>query len=39
MIKSMTGFGIAEAQNDNITVEVEIKTLNSKFFRLILEAS
>jgi uncharacterized protein (TIGR00255 family) len=34
MIKSMTGFGIAEAQNDNISVEVEIKTLNSKFLDL-----
>jgi uncharacterized protein (TIGR00255 family) len=37
MIKSMTGFGIAEAQNDNITVEVEIKTLNSKFLDLSLK--
>ncbi|HET8859893.1 YicC/YloC family endoribonuclease [Marivirga sp.] len=37
MIKSMTGFGIAEAQNDNITIEVEIKTLNSKFLDLSLK--
>ncbi|RUA33943.1 MAG: YicC family protein [Bacteroidetes bacterium] len=37
MIKSMTGFGNAEAQNDNISVEVEIKTLNSKFLDLSLK--
>jgi len=37
MIKSMTGFGIAEAQNDTISVEVEIKTLNSKFLDLSLK--
>ena len=37
MIKSMTGFGIAEAQNDTIAVEVEIKTLNSKFLDLSLK--
>jgi uncharacterized protein (TIGR00255 family) len=37
MIKSMTGFGIAEAQNDNISIEVEIKTLNSKFLDLSLK--
>jgi uncharacterized protein (TIGR00255 family) len=37
MIKSMTGFGIAEAQNDSITIEVEIKTLNSKFLDLSLK--
>lgn len=37
MIKSMTGFGNAEAQNNNITVEVEIKTLNSKFLDLSLK--
>ncbi|SMG24962.1 TIGR00255 family protein [Marivirga sericea] len=33
----MTGFGIAEAQNDNISVEVEVKTLNSKFLDLSLK--
>lgn len=33
----MTGFGIAEAQNDSITIEVEIKTLNSKFLDLSLK--
>lgn len=37
MIKSMTGFGQAEAQNGNIAVEVEIKTLNSKFLDLALK--
>lgn len=30
MLKSMTGFGRAEYKNDNITLEVEIKSLNSK---------
>jgi uncharacterized protein (TIGR00255 family) len=30
----MTGFGHAEAQNENISIEVEIKTLNSKFLDL-----
>lgn len=33
----MTGFGAAEAQNDNYTVEVEVKTLNSKFLDLSLK--
>ncbi|WP_340153901.1 YicC/YloC family endoribonuclease [uncultured Marivirga sp.] len=37
MIKSMTGFGHAEAQNENISIEVEIKTLNSKFLDLSLK--
>jgi uncharacterized protein (TIGR00255 family) len=37
MIKSMTGFGHAEAQSENIAVEVEIKTLNSKFLDLSLK--
>jgi uncharacterized protein (TIGR00255 family) len=31
MIKSMTGFGRAEVDNDRLKVVVEIKTLNSKF--------
>jgi uncharacterized protein (TIGR00255 family) len=30
MIKSMTGFGAAKANNDSLAVTVEIRTLNSK---------
>ncbi|MBK6267377.1 YicC family protein [Marivirga sp. S37H4] len=36
MIKSMTGFGNAEAQTNSIEIVVEIKTLNSKFLDLTL---
>ena len=32
MVKSMTGFGKAEFENDNVKIEVEIKSLNSKTF-------
>ncbi|UXP33255.1 YicC family protein [Reichenbachiella agarivorans] len=32
MIKSMTGYGNANFENDQISIQVEIKTLNSKFF-------
>ncbi len=31
MIKSMTGFGAADLDNDRLSVHVEIKTLNSKY--------
>ncbi|MEM1138023.1 MAG: DUF1732 domain-containing protein, partial [Bacteroidota bacterium] len=31
MIKSMTGFGRAVLENDDLSVQIEIKTLNSKF--------
>jgi len=31
MIKSMTGFGLATITDDQSTVVVEIKSLNSKF--------
>jgi uncharacterized protein (TIGR00255 family) len=31
MLKSMTGYGIASSENENISVTVEIKSLNSKF--------
>jgi len=31
MIKSMTGFGLAIYEDSNYTVQVEVKTLNSKF--------
>ncbi|MCY7357014.1 MAG: hypothetical protein LH609_06015, partial [Rudanella sp.] len=31
MLKSMTGFGNATVEGTNLTVTVEVKTLNSKF--------
>lgn len=34
MIKSMTGYGMAVAENDNIKVTTEVKSLNSKFLDL-----
>lgn len=34
MIKSMTGYGIANLESDTHTINVEVKTLNSKFFDL-----
>jgi len=39
MIKSMTGFGLAVYEDDNYTVQVEVKTLNSKFLDLNFRAS
>jgi len=34
MVKSMTGYGSAVAENENLYVQVEIKSLNSKFLDL-----
>jgi uncharacterized protein (TIGR00255 family) len=34
MIKSMTGFGRAQVSKDNVSLTVEVKTLNSKFLDL-----
>ncbi len=34
MLKSMTGYGVATAENDQLSVTVEIKSLNSKFLDL-----
>lgn len=34
MIKSMTGFGNAGFENDNLVIQVEVRTLNSKFLDL-----
>lgn len=34
MIKSMTGYGMAVSENDNIKVTTEVKSLNSKFLDL-----
>src|SRR5699024_8496141 len=31
MIKSMTGFGRAEAENDDMSLSIEIKTVNHKY--------
>lgn len=39
MIKSMTGYGSHTAENDKISVTVEIKSLNSKFLDLNLRLS
>ncbi|MEX0883066.1 MAG: YicC/YloC family endoribonuclease [Cyclobacteriaceae bacterium] len=38
MIKSMTGYGLANFEDENYTVQVEVKTLNSKFIDLNLKA-
>lgn len=35
----MTGFGLAVYEDDNYTVQVEVKTLNSKFLDLNFRAS
>ncbi|MEX2514132.1 MAG: YicC/YloC family endoribonuclease [Cyclobacteriaceae bacterium] len=34
MIKSMTGYGLANFEDENYSVQVEVKTLNSKFIDL-----
>ncbi|WP_202928112.1 YicC/YloC family endoribonuclease [Cyclobacterium salsum] len=34
MIKSMTGFGLAAFEDQNYSIQIEIKTLNSKFLDL-----
>lgn len=34
MIKSMTGFGLASTDNENVKFSVEIKSLNSKFLEI-----
>ncbi len=34
MIKSMTGYGIASHESENLKIHVEVKTLNSKFLDL-----
>lgn len=36
MLRSMTGFGIAETETNKINIKVEVKSLNGKFFELIL---
>ena len=32
MIQSMTGYGEFENQNEHVSIRVEIKSLNSRFF-------
>src|SRR6187402_703466 len=39
MLKSMTGYGVAVSENDQLAVTVEIKSLNSKFLDLSLRLS
>jgi len=34
MIRSMTGYGNAQAENETLQISVEVKTLNSKFLEL-----
>jgi uncharacterized protein (TIGR00255 family) len=34
MLRSMTGFGIAETETNKINIKVEVKSLNGKFFEL-----
>ncbi|MCX6185996.1 MAG: YicC family protein [Bacteroidetes bacterium] len=34
MLRSMTGFGIAETETDKVNIKVEVKSLNGKFFEL-----
>jgi len=31
MIKSMTGYGSAQLENDSLSIVVEVKSLNSKY--------
>ncbi|WP_143960472.1 YicC/YloC family endoribonuclease [Litoribacter populi] len=38
MIKSMTGYGVANLENDDYIINVEVKTLNSKFLDLSLRS-
>jgi len=37
MIKSMTGYGVADFENEQCRIQVEVKTLNSKFLDLSLK--
>ncbi|GAA4838840.1 YicC/YloC family endoribonuclease [Algivirga pacifica] len=39
MIQSMTGFGRAQIENDQLSVSVEVKTLNSKFADVMVKMS
>lgn len=37
MIKSMTGYGLAQLENDVLSISVEVKTLNSKFLDTVIK--
>ena len=37
MIKSMTGYGLAQLENDTLSISVEIKSLNAKFLDTIIK--
>ncbi len=39
MLQSMTGFGESRAQQDDLAVAVEIRTINNRFFKLSVRAS
>lgn len=39
MLLSMTGFGEAYCQQDGLTVGVEVRTINSRFFKLVVRTS
>ena len=39
MIKSMTGYGFSSKNNNNYSIEVETKSLNSKYFDLNLKSN
>ncbi len=34
MLKSMTGFGVAEFKNDDLTIRVELRSVNNRFLKL-----
>ena len=33
MLRSMTGFGSASSREDGVTIQVEIRTVNNKFYK------
>lgn len=39
MLRSMTGFGEAQCQRDGLSVSVEIRTINNRYFKLVLRTS
>ena len=34
MLKSMTGFGVAEYKNDELTIRVELRSVNNRFLKI-----
>jgi uncharacterized protein (TIGR00255 family) len=37
MIKSMTGYGVAQLENDSLSITAEVKTLNSKYLDTVIK--